>query len=68
MNIPLNRRKPDWLKIKLPKGESYLKVKEILHGQQLNTICDPVRLHWTPVTKVEHYSIRAKVVSENVCD
>ena len=40
MNIPLNRRKPDWLKIKLPKGESYLKVKEILHGQKLNTICE----------------------------
>lgn len=40
MDIPLNRRKPDWLKIKLPKGESYLKVKEILHGQKLNTICE----------------------------
>jgi lipoic acid synthetase len=40
MEIPLNRRKPDWLKIKLPKGESYLKVKEILHGQKLNTICE----------------------------
>lgn len=40
MDIPLNRRKPDWLKIKLPKGESYMKVKEILHGQKLNTICE----------------------------
>jgi len=40
MEIPLNRRKPDWLKIKLPKGESYLNVKEILHGQKLNTICE----------------------------
>ncbi len=40
MEIPINRRKPDWLKIKLPMGESYLKVKEILHGQKLNTICE----------------------------
>jgi lipoic acid synthetase len=40
MEIPINRRKPDWLKIKLPKGENYLKVKEILHGQKLNTICE----------------------------
>lgn len=40
MEIPMNRRKPDWLKIKLPKGESYLKVKEILHGQKLHTICE----------------------------
>ncbi|NWJ52329.1 MAG: lipoyl synthase [Bacteroidetes bacterium] len=38
--MPINRRKPDWLKIKLPKGESYLKVKEILHGQKLHTICE----------------------------
>ncbi|NVO21548.1 MAG: lipoyl synthase [Bacteroidetes bacterium] len=32
-------RKPDWLKIRLPKGESYLKVKGILETQGLNTIC-----------------------------
>jgi len=32
-------RKPDWLKIKLPKGEGYLKVKGILENQGLRTIC-----------------------------
>jgi lipoyl synthase len=32
-------RKPDWLKIKLPKGESYLRVKSLLEEQGLNTIC-----------------------------
>jgi lipoyl synthase len=32
-------RKPDWLKIKLPKGDNYLKVKEILEQKGLHTIC-----------------------------
>lgn len=33
------QRKPDWLKIKLPKGENYLKVKGILEEKGLHTIC-----------------------------
>jgi lipoic acid synthetase len=32
-------RKPDWLKIRLPKGENYLKVRSILEEQGLHTIC-----------------------------
>ena len=32
-------RKPDWLKIKLSKGEDYLKVKEIVQKHHLHTIC-----------------------------
>ena len=32
-------RKPDWLKIKLPKGDNYLKVKGILEEKGLHTIC-----------------------------
>lgn len=31
--------KPSWLKVKLPKGENYLKVKELLSQQNLSTIC-----------------------------
>ena len=36
-NSPI--RKPDWLKIKLPKGDNYLKVKGILEEKGLHTIC-----------------------------
>jgi len=32
-------RKPEWLKIKLPKGDNYLKVKGILQEKGLHTIC-----------------------------
>ena len=32
-------RKPSWLKIELPKGENYLKVKDIVSSHGLHTIC-----------------------------
>ena len=41
MNHAIERfpHKPSWLKVKLPKGENYLKVKELLSQQNLSTIC-----------------------------
>ncbi len=33
------RRKPEWLKISLPKGKLYLDVKDIVEQKQLHTIC-----------------------------
>lgn len=32
-------RKPDWLRVKLPTGESYRKVREIVSEHKLHTIC-----------------------------
>lgn len=32
-------RKPEWLKIKLPKGEKFLEVKKLVEKNNLNTIC-----------------------------
>lgn len=34
-----NRRKPDWLKIKLPMGQLSVEVLNTIRGHQLNTIC-----------------------------
>ncbi|MFB6318930.1 lipoyl synthase [Saccharicrinis sp. FJH54] len=34
-----SRKKPDWLKIKLPKGESYKSVHDIVQKHRLHTIC-----------------------------
>lgn len=34
-----SRRKPDWLKIKVPIGKSYVGVKEIVAKNKLHTIC-----------------------------
>ncbi|MFO7789086.1 MAG: lipoyl synthase [Bacteroidales bacterium] len=36
----MRQRKPDWLKIKLPKGESYHFVSEMVHKHNLHTICE----------------------------
>jgi lipoic acid synthetase len=36
----MKRRKPDWLKIKLPNGESYHFVSDIVHKHHLHTICE----------------------------
>ncbi|MBT5977980.1 MAG: hypothetical protein HOG66_10125, partial [Flavobacteriales bacterium] len=31
--------KPDWLKVKIPSGKEYLKIKSIVEEKNLNTIC-----------------------------
>lgn len=33
------RQKPDWLKIKVPKGKEYVGVREVIEGHKLHTIC-----------------------------
>ncbi len=37
--IPEIRRKPDWLRVKLPVGENYRKVRELVDKYKLHTIC-----------------------------
>lgn len=39
VNTVPQRQKPDWLKIKIPAGESYKEVKKIVEDHQLHTIC-----------------------------
>ena len=34
-----SRRKPEWLKIKIPKGQTSFHVRSIIHSNHLNTIC-----------------------------
>ncbi len=33
------RRKPDWLKIKVPKGKEYIGVRDVIDRNKLHTIC-----------------------------
>lgn len=33
-------RKPEWLRVKLPVGEEYRKVRELVTGHKLHTICE----------------------------
>ena len=39
-NILEKPRKPDWLRVKLPIGEDYLKVRKIVSEHKLHTICE----------------------------
>lgn len=36
----LETRKPDWLKIRLPGGEHFLKVRELVKKRELHTVCE----------------------------
>lgn len=36
----LRERKPDWLKVKLPSGENYAKVKKNVRENRLSTVCE----------------------------
>ena len=40
--VPLGKR-PDWLKVKLPTGENYSDVKNLMKRQSLHTVCEEAR-------------------------
>ncbi|CAG5084506.1 lipoyl synthase [Parvicella tangerina] len=40
VNTPTKIKKPKWLKVKLPTGESYKKVRGLVDEHQLHTICE----------------------------
>lgn len=41
-NLP-KKPKPEWLKVRAPSGESYLKLKEMMRGRRLATVCEEAR-------------------------
>jgi lipoic acid synthetase len=36
-------RRPAWLKVKIPTGENYLMLKELVQSKKLNTVCEDAR-------------------------
>ena len=43
MTMPIKTRKPDWIKIRPPAGDSYLKIKDMLADLKLATVCQEAR-------------------------
>jgi lipoic acid synthetase len=41
--VPPSTRKPDWLKVRLPHGEGYERVKDIVRRTRLSTVCEEAR-------------------------
>src|SRR5450759_152908 len=39
------RRHPDWIKARIPSGETYKEVRQLLHGLSLHTVCEEARCH-----------------------
>src|SRR5512143_2563759 len=39
----MSERKPSWLRIRLPTGESYGDLKRLVHGNALHTVCEEAR-------------------------
>jgi lipoic acid synthetase len=38
--LPRGRRHPDWIKVRIPSGENYFDVRELVHDLQLHTVCE----------------------------
>ncbi|HEY8206986.1 MAG TPA: lipoyl synthase [Myxococcaceae bacterium] len=41
--VPESTRKPDWLKVRLPHGEGYERVRDIVRRTRLATVCEEAR-------------------------
>ena len=39
-SVKLYQRRPDWLKVPLPGGDEYLRLKTLLKKHQLTTVCE----------------------------
>ncbi len=38
--LPIAGPRPDWLKVRLPQGESYFRLKELVRRESLHTVCE----------------------------
>jgi lipoyl synthase len=38
--LPLGTRKPEWLKVRSPGGSNYLRLKKLMRGQRLHSVCE----------------------------
>ena len=38
--LPITTRKPEWLKVRSPGGANYLRLKKLMRGQRLHSVCE----------------------------
>ncbi len=38
--IPMGARKPEWLKVRSPGGDNYRRLKKLMRGQRLHSVCE----------------------------
>jgi lipoic acid synthetase len=42
-SVPIDTRRPDWLRVRLPGGPHYSELKGIMRGLELHTVCEEAR-------------------------
>jgi lipoic acid synthetase len=43
MTISIPERRPEWLKVRAPRGENYQQLKQLMRSQALHTVCEEAR-------------------------
>jgi lipoyl synthase len=43
MTTIIPERRPEWLKVRAPRGENYEQLKQLMRGQSLHTVCEEAR-------------------------
>src|SRR5437879_9430814 len=41
--VPIDTKRPEWLRVRLPGGENYAELKGIMRGLELHTVCEEAR-------------------------
>src|SRR5437867_2739360 len=41
--VPIDTRRPEWLRVRLPGGPNYSELKDIMRGLELHTVCEEAR-------------------------
>src|SRR5262245_42950483 len=57
--------KPDWLKVRAPGSENYLRLKSIMRGLKLNTVCEDA--HCPNIGECWHHGTATFMILGDVC-
>ncbi len=57
--------KPEWLKVKAPGSENYLRLKQLMRGLQLHTVCEEARC--PNIGECWHYGTATFMILGDVC-
>jgi len=41
--VPIDTKRPEWLRVRLPGGDNYAELKGIMRGLELHTVCEEAR-------------------------
>ncbi len=58
-------RHPEWLKVRLPAGENYLEIKDMMRGNGLHTVCESA--HCPNIGECWHHRTATFMILGDVC-